>query len=325
MKKFLVLALGLFLSASPEFSLAADALKPVRIVIPRNTIWVLSYFGARDAGVFQKHGIDIQIDDRPFAGFMASFPSRDSLVGTFAGLAAIERINQGSDIVIVGGGLTVMQEVFVRADSPIKSMPDLRGKRFGIFSTGAGASKSLRAVVIDGFGLDLLKDTKLVEAAGPALMGLMDKGELDAMYNLSSLTISAVAQPEKYRSIFSPDEYWKKKTGVPIAWSAPIMAWRDWIQEDPDRARRTVAALHESFQWLRENADAAIKKYGVLAAVKTPAEAEVYKKWLKEQRFFLERWDAQAINAQWEFLELAKRVGVLQNVPSKEKHTLVLR
>ena len=325
MKKFLVLALGLFLIATPEPSLAADALKPVRIVIPRASIFVLSYFGARDAGVFKKHGIDIQIDERPFAGFMASFPSRDSLVGTFAGLAAIERMNQGSDIVVVGAGLTVMQEVFVRADSPIKSVAELRGKRFGIFSTGAGASKSLRAVVIDGFGLDLLKDTKLVEAAGPALMGLMDKGELDAMYNLSSLTISALAQPEKFRSIFNPDEYWKKKTGVPIAWSAPIFAWRDWIQEDPDRARRTVAALTESFQWLRENSDAAIKKYGVLAAVKTPAEAEVYKKWLKEQRFFLERWDAQVINAQWEFLELAKRVGVLQNVPPKEKHALVLR
>lgn len=325
MKKFLVLALGLLLIASPESSLAADPLKQVRVVIPRASIFVLSYFGARDAGVFQKHGIDIQIDDRPFAGFLASFPSRDSLVGTYAGLAAIERINQGSDIVVIGGGLTVMQHVFVQVDSPIKSMADVRGKRFGIFSTGAGAAKSLRAVVIDGFGFDLLKDTKLVEAAGPALMGLMGKGELDAMYNLSSLTVSAAAQPEKYRSIFNPDDYWKTKTGVPIVWSAPIFAWRDWVQEDPDRARRIVAALHESFQWLRENADAAIKKYGVLAGVKTPAEAEVYKKWLKEERFFLERWDAQTLNAQWEFLELAKRVGVLKNVPPKEKHALLLR
>ena len=83
----------------------------------------------------------------------------------------------------------------------------------------------------------------------------------------------------------------------------------------------------ESFRWLRKgkNLDAAVKKYGKLAAVKNKAQAETYKSWLKQGKFFLARWDQEVINAQWEFLKLAKKHGVLTKIPSKKKHGLILR
>ena len=40
------------------------------MVIPRGSTFVLSYYAARDAGIFRKHGIDVEVDARPFAGFM---------------------------------------------------------------------------------------------------------------------------------------------------------------------------------------------------------------------------------------------------------------
>ncbi len=328
MKKAIILAsLGLLLSIFVSAPAMAQALKKVRVVIPRNAAFILNYFGGRDAGIFRKHGIDLEIDARPFKGFAAALPSREVLVTNFMGTAAIARITKGMDLVIIGGGLTVMQEIFVRKDSPVKSVSDLRGKKFGIWSTGAGASKALRALLIDGFGMDYLKDTELVQVAAPALLKLLDRGDVDSMFNISSLTISAASQPDKYRSVFVPNDYWKKKTGSPIVWSSPIVAWRDWVEEDRERAKNLVAALHESWRWLRKskNADAAIKKYGKLAAVKTKAEADTYKKWLKERKIFLARWDREVIDAQWKFLEMAKRVGVIDNVPSKKKHGLILR
>lgn len=326
MKKAIMVAVfSLLLIVLVRVPIAAQTLKTVKVTIPRNTISMLNYPGARDAGIFRKHGIDIQIDARGFKGFMASFPSRETLVGTPSGLASIARMNQGLDIVIIGGGLTVMQRVVVPKGSPIRSLSDLRGKKFGTFSSAAGSFKTLRTVGLEGFGIDLIKETKVVVAPPPVLMALLDKGEIDAMWNVSSFTIRAASQPSKYRLVFTPDDYWKERTGLPLLWSAPIVAWRDWIQQDPQRAKGMVAALHESYQWLRENSDAAIKKYGVLAAVKTPAEAKVYKRWLKEKRFFLDRWDSHVIDVQWKFLEIAKRVGVLSKVPSKEKHTMVLR
>jgi ABC-type nitrate/sulfonate/bicarbonate transport system substrate-binding protein len=179
---------------------------------------------------------------------------------------------------------------------------------------------------MDGFGIDVLKDTKFVQAAAPALIKLLERGDVDSMFNISSLTIAAASQPNKYRSIFAPNDYWKKKTGQPIAWSAPIVAWRSWVEEDRDRAKRFVQATHESFKWLRigKNLDAAVKKYGRLAAVKNQAQANVYKKWLKEKRVYLARWDQDVIDAQWDFLEMAVKRGVLKKVPSKAKHAMIL-
>jgi ABC-type nitrate/sulfonate/bicarbonate transport system substrate-binding protein len=226
---------------------------------------------------------------------------------------------------MIGGGLTNMQDVWVRKDSPIKKMTDLKGKKFGIFSRGAGASKSLQVLLMDAFNLDLNKDTQLIEVAAPALTALLDKGEVDAMFNLSSLSIAAASQPEKYRMLFSPDDYWKEKTGQPLLWSGPTMAWRDWVDEDRQRAKNLVAALHESWQWLRQNSDKTIEKYGKLAGVQNAAEAATLKKMLQEGRIFLERWDDKVVDAQWKFLELAKQTGIIKAVPAKDKYALVLR
>jgi len=256
----------------------------------------------------------------------ASLPAKEAMVTTYMGTAAIGRINKGLDWVIIGGGLTVMQEVFVLKDSPFKTIADLKGKRFASWSTGAGAFKATRAVIMDGFGFDVLKDTKFVQAAAPALIKLLERGDVDSMFNISSLTIAAASQPNKFRSIFAPNDYWKKKTGQPIVWSAPIVAWRSWVDEDRARAKAFVAATHESFRWLRKgkNLDAAVKKFGRLAAVKNQAQADVYKKWLRNKRVFLARWDQEVIDGQWKFLEMAKKHGVLGKLPSKKNHLLIL-
>src|SRR5574339_1162350 len=96
------LALALFLGMAGATAHAASDLKTVKMVIPRGSTFVLSYFGARDAGIFRKYGIDVDVDSRPFAGFMAGLPSRQVLVGTYAGLNAIEQMNQGKDLIVIG-------------------------------------------------------------------------------------------------------------------------------------------------------------------------------------------------------------------------------
>ncbi len=325
-KPFLLAVLGLFAFCFATSPGTALALKKVKIIVPRNSIFVLSAYGGRDAGIFEKHGIDLEIDPRPFRGFMAGIPAKEAMVGNYAGTAAIARINQGLDLVVIGGGLTVMQEVFVRKDAPFKSIEDLRGRKFAAWSTGAGAFKATRAALIDGFALDVLKDTEFVQAAAPALFKLLERGDVDSMFNISSLTIAAAAQPDKYRSVFAPNDYWKKKTGYPIVWSAPIVAWRSWVEEDRDRARALVGAQHEAYAWLADpaNADAAIASHGKLAAVKNAAEAGVYKDWLAAGRIFLPRWDKDVVDAQWAFLEMAAAKGVIKQVPDKAKHALIL-
>jgi ABC-type nitrate/sulfonate/bicarbonate transport system substrate-binding protein len=305
----------------------AQSLEKVSVIIPQNSVFVLNWIGAKDAGVFSKHGIDIEVDARPFAGFLAGMPSKAAMVGTYSGLDAILKMNQGLDWAIIGGGLTVFQEIYVLKDSPIKTVADLRGKRFGVWSTGAGAFKAVRAALIDAHGIDVTKDTKLQQLAPPALFKLLERGDVDAMLNISSFTIKAASEPDKFRSIFVPNDYWKKKTGYPIVWSAPLVAWKSWVNESPARAKKLAAAVEESFRWLRkpENLDAAVKAHGKLAGVTTPDAVATYKTWLGEKKIFLAQWNQKVVDAQWQFLELTKRHGILEKVPDKKQHALILQ
>jgi len=258
---------------------------------------------------------------------MAGLPAGEVPCTTYAGTAAIARINKGLDWVIVGGGLTVMQEVFVLKNSPFKTITDLKGKKFASWSTGAGAFKAMRATVMDGYGMDVLKDTKFVQAAPPVLLKLLDKGQIDSMFNISSLTIAAAAQPDKYRSVFAPNDYWKKKTGQGIIWSAPLVCWRKWVDEDRARATALVKAWTEGYRWLRkpENLRKAVKKWGKLAAVKNEAQAKTYESWLTQGKMLIVDWDEATRDKQWEFLHMAKKHGILKKIPNKEKYGLILK
>ena len=278
-------------------------------------------------GDWKKHGIDLEIDNRPFKGHMAGLPAGEVPCTTYAGTAAIARINKGLEWVIVGGGLTVMQEVFVLKSSPFKTITDLKGKKFASWSTGAGAFKAMRATVIDGYGFDVLKDTEFVQAAPPALLKMLDRGQIDSMFNISSLTIAAAAQPEKYRSVYAPNDYWKKKTGQAILWSAPLVCWKKWVDADRARATAFVKAFTEGYKWLRkpENLKKAVKKYGKLAAVKNEAQAKTYESWLKQGKMLITDWNEETRDKQWQFLHMAKKHGILKKIPPKEKYGLILK
>lgn len=305
-------------------ALAAPALQNVHIVIPAESVFVLNYLGAKDAGVFAKHGIDLSADPRPFAGFLAGLPSKQCMVDTYSGIDAIAKINEGLDWVIIGGGLTVVQNVIVRKDAPFKSPADLRGKKFGVFSTGAGSFKCGRAAMIDAYKIDVVKDTSLQQVAGPALTKLLESGQVDAMVNISSLNIAAEAQTDKFRVLFSPNDYWKQKTGYPIVWAAPTVAWRSWVDQDRTRAKNFAVAAAASFRWLEQpaNLDTAVKKHGALAGVTKPADVAEYKDWLQHKNMFMTDWSHKAVDAQWKFLELCQRTGIIDKVPPENKYAL---
>jgi len=303
---------------------AAPALKPVKVVIPQSSVFVLNYLGGKDAGVFAKHGIDLDVDPRPFAGFLAGLPGKQCMAVTYSGIDAIEKINEGLDWAIIGGGLTVVQNVLVPKNSPIKTPADLKGKTFGTFSTGAGSFKCVRAALIDAYKIDVIKDTKMQQVAGPALTKLLESGQIQAMMNISSLNLAAQAQTDKFRVLFSPNDYWKQKTGFPIVWAAPLVAWRSWIDEDQARAKAFAAAVKDSFLWLEQpaNLEAAVKNHGTLAGVTTPQDVAAYKDWLQHRNMFMTDWDAKSVGAQWKFLDVCQRTGIISKVPAQDKYAL---
>ena len=121
----------------------AGALQKVKVVIPAESVFVLNYLGGKDAGVFARSTASTSTSMRGrLPGFLAGLPSKQCMAVTYSGIDAIQKINEGLDWAIIGGGLTVVQDVLVRKNSPYKTPADLRGKKFGTFSTGAGSFKA---------------------------------------------------------------------------------------------------------------------------------------------------------------------------------------
>ena len=161
--------------------------------------------------------------------------------------------------------------------------------------------------------------------AGPALNKLLERGDIDAMMNISSLNLAADAQTDKFRVLFLPNDYWKKKTGYPIVWAAsPLVAWKSWVDEDQKRAKNFATAAMESFKWLEqsENLETAVKNDGALAGVTKSEDIAEYKEWLQHKDMFMTDWDRKAVDAQWKFLEVAQQTGVIGKVPPENEYAL---
>jgi hypothetical protein len=63
----------------------------------------------------------------------------------------------------------------------------------------------------------------------------------------------------------------------------------------------------------------------VLAAVTNPADIAEYKKRLQAKTMFMTSWNRKAVDAQWQFLQVAQRTGVIEKVPAEDKHALFVQ
>lgn len=101
---------------------------------------------------------------------------------------------QGSDVFFFGPFITTPQDgVFVPKDSPVKSLSDLEGKKIGSFSgTNSATTAILSAIADETYDMPKLSDlSEIVVAPAPALFGLLDKGEVDAVLTVDTDTVSA--------------------------------------------------------------------------------------------------------------------------------------
>ncbi|UJS25475.1 ABC transporter substrate-binding protein [Thiothrix winogradskyi] len=121
-------------------------------------------------------------------------------------------------------------ELLVKADSPIKTLADLKGKKLGV--AGGASDKSwllLRAVAQQTQKLDLQAETEPQYAAPPLLNELMQRGDLDAVLNFWNY--AARLKAAGMRSIITvPDTL----EGLGIQRDLPLIGWvfsEKWAQE----------------------------------------------------------------------------------------------
>jgi NitT/TauT family transport system substrate-binding protein len=213
-------ALAVF--AGIAVSAAAAAQEPVKFRLgdPAQSLNAIAAQTMIKQGFDKKNGIAVQYVTYPtLDGLFTAIRGKDVDVG-FAGWTAIAQFrSKGAPITMifpVGRGVSL--DVLVAANSPIKSLADLKDKKIGSYAGAAGtATALLRVLTSKFFGYDPAKTNHLQYAGAALLPALLEKGDLDAVLLFDPIAVRALASG-KFKAIANLPAIYKEKVGSDFLW-----------------------------------------------------------------------------------------------------------
>ena len=206
-------------------------------------------FVARDAGIFQKHGLDAtivnvrnaQVGMSALAGGETQFHV-GSATGTSIGAMA-----GGLDVAFIAGLINKLDGAFV-VNSSIRSPADLKGKRIGIQSIGGGVWM-FTMLAFEHWGLDTDRDKIQFRILGDQSVQAqaIAQNVIDGGY----LSYSYGAQLERQGYRIMADLI---KMGIPYQ-GLGVMAKRSLIDKNPELPERALRALVETITFVNNPAN----------------------------------------------------------------------
>jgi NitT/TauT family transport system substrate-binding protein len=184
------LCLTLFL-VYPVFARSAD---PMIVGVAGPAINMVYAFVARDAGFWQKYGIDAKVVIFDAGSILAQAAlSGQVKVSVSSGPATIAARSQGADAIIVAACVNTLPYSVVAAKE-ITRWDQLRAKKIAISRFGSGTDTAVR-LVLKRFGLDPVKDVIIVQlGTQPSRVQALAAGAIEATLISPPLDIAAKKQ-----------------------------------------------------------------------------------------------------------------------------------
>src|SRR3990172_7910087 len=294
----------------------ADEGKPTRVkVVALQGTQLFPVRIMQSRGIAAKHGIDmdLMVVASPQASYTA-MQTGDIQIG-FTGWIVIASLREkGFMLTNVYSMISYTNAVMVKADSPIKSIAELKGKRVGLFGGPNSATTWLYRLIVEKFyGFDPMKDSKVHFGAPPLLMGMIDRGDLDAVLVLDPF-ISQMLETDKYRSIGNLGEIWRQKANQnPMLVAVTVN--ETWAKANPDVVKRFVAAFKEALTYLK-NTPEAWKELAQGMGLKTDRGVKIL--YERTADALIIRWDKKLIDEQLQYAaELYKTFGKQPDLPER--------
>ncbi|WP_144901071.1 ABC transporter substrate-binding protein [Halobellus captivus] len=296
-----------------------DDLTPVTIQFPEGTVFYPMWEAAQQQGIFEEEGIDVTVEYPPFDAQVQGVTSGEVETSHPSVLPYINNRINGEDLVTYGfsGGLQSVNALYVRADSEYESVEDLEGQRIGVWSWGSSTVQAFQAVLAEQTGLRLREDFETTTAAPPALVGLLNDGEIDGVINVSGLTITMESQPENYRNLVQLNDLWTDVTGHTL----PLTSWwaySDWYDDNTDVAASLVRAGANAVEHWRNNTRSILEEFGGPASIDNDAKIQVVEDWASNGEVFHGRAEESYVDSVWQFLDLMEEQEFIDSVPSQD-------
>jgi NitT/TauT family transport system substrate-binding protein len=177
--KAVILAVSLFM---PVFFYGAALAQLTKLTIGSNTLsgsglpaWV-----AKDAGIFRKNGLDVQIVYFRGGTITAmALVARETPISQVTGPPIVSAGLKGADAVMIAGG-NVVSEYWLMSRPEIKTAEQLKGGSVAIATFG-GQADFLSRIALQKFGLNPLKDVTIVQIGTiPERLSALATGKVQA-------------------------------------------------------------------------------------------------------------------------------------------------
>jgi NitT/TauT family transport system substrate-binding protein len=241
------------LLACPVSVRSAD---PMIVGVAGPAINMVYSFVARDAGFFQKYGLDVRIVVFDAGSILAQAAlSGEVKVAVSSGPATIASRTQGADTIIIGACVNTLPYSLVAAKG-ITKWDQIKGKKIAISRFGSGTDTAIR-LVLKRFGLDPAKDVTIVQlGTQPSRVQALSAGAIDA--TIISPPLDITAKKQGYQILVNIAE-------LKIPYPQQIIETTDrFIRENPQTVKNFLKGFIEGVRYAttyKEETKKVITKY----------------------------------------------------------------
>jgi NitT/TauT family transport system substrate-binding protein len=264
-------------------ALAADTLK---LAIGQRGLWDSSIAEAgQQTGIFQKHGLDVQVFYASSGGeTLQVVISGSADIGVSAGtLGVIGAYAKGAPLRIIAGEATGTAEYyFVRAESPIKKFQDATPSTTLAYSTNGSGTHitALRFMKEYGFAAKLVATGTV-----PATFTQVMSGQVDIGFSTPPFGLAEEEQG-KIRILALADDL----TSIRTQTVRVTVANAGDLAKRPDVYKRFIAAYQETIDWMYAQPEA-LEMYAKYASISPAMAKTVRDKFYPKSMLQLDRVD----------------------------------
>jgi NitT/TauT family transport system substrate-binding protein len=242
---------------------------PLRIAYSSISGAMLPLWVAKDKGLFDKHGVDVELTYIRGVSIEALLAGEVQFVRA-SPPSVVRSTLRGADLAFIANTINVA--VFSLMSKPgLKKPEDLKGKKIGVTNLGDSPDLVL-SLLLEKWGLQRGKDLAVLGLRGgmPELLISVSKGFVDA---------AMISAPSNLRGIkMGLHEFVDTaELGIPYI-NSPLSTRRSTIKNQRDTVLRVLRAYHEGVQQTRHDRDGSMKILSKYVRVTDPEIlSEVYR------------------------------------------------
>jgi NitT/TauT family transport system substrate-binding protein len=204
------------------------------------------FYVAKEAGIFEKNGLDVAINTGPSGSAMVPFLINDQVHAAYGSdLAGVINHNVDNNIVAVAEGAYLLKWLSVVGRN-IPDMGGLKGKRVGV-AKGTGGEIFWNRVV------EKLKlnpaDYKIIDIEAPEMVAAIERGDIDAFATWEPWPTRALMNVKDTKVLQDAEGIYNNINFIYMN--------RSWIEKNQDTAVRFMRAMVEANDLINKDRSAA--------------------------------------------------------------------